>query len=274
MDLVVEMVDPYLFDPLFTHVPQLFDPTWTMPPSSNPIRQFLSMYCVLCWGAIVMYLGFAGLNWLFIFDKKQREEKFFIPNQEFLEMKVALSTVIIMAWPQALLFFLEAHGYSQLHERPIVGTAGWLGVVGNCIWLLIFTDCLIYFIHRGLHHPLLYGPIHKLHHKWIITTPFASHAFHWLDGFLQGLPYHIFVFLFPMHKVVYIISFLLVNMWTISIHDGAGLYKGIILNGSDHHIIHHKQFNYNYGQYFTLWDRLCGTHKAPDDAVVPPKKDN
>ena len=52
-------------------------------------------------------------------------------------------------------------------------------------------------------------------------------------------------------------------MWTISIHDGHGIYSGKIINGSDHHTIHHGQFNYNYGQYFTFWDRFCGTHRLP-----------
>jgi len=50
---------------------------------------------------------------------------------------------------------------------------------------------------------------------------------------------------------------------TISIHDGSGFYAGEILNGADHHTIHHRYFNYNYGQYFTFWDRFCGTHRAP-----------
>jgi len=266
----VDATDPYIFDPLYRYLARLIDPEWTVPPPSNPYRTILSVYCILWWGASVLYFICAGLSWLFFFDKNQRKDKFFLPNQEFLEMKVAFSTIFIMALPQALVFYIEMIGYSRLHMKPIVGTSGWLTLLGNCVFYVLFTDFMIYWIHRWLHHPLLYGPIHKLHHKWIVTTPFASHAFHWLDGFLQGVPYHIFVIFFPMHKVVYIIAFILVNMWTISIHDGLGFYKGIIINGSDHHIIHHRQLNFNCGQYFTLWDRLCGTHKAPEDAV---KKD-
>lgn len=54
--------------------------------------------------------------------------------------------------------------------------------------------------------------------------------------------------------------FVFVNFWTVSIHDNEGVYSGVILNGAEHHTIHHRKFIYNYGQYFTLWDRLCGTH--------------
>ena len=35
------------------------------------------------------------------------------------------------------------------------------------------------------------------------------------------------------------------------------------VNGSAHHTDHHVYYNYNYGQYFTLWDRLGGSFKHP-----------
>lgn len=73
-----------------------------------------------------------------------------------------------------------------------------------------------------------------------------------LDGFLQSVPYHIYVFLFPMHKVVYLVLFICVNIWTISIHDGEYFTHSQIINGAAHHTLHHLYFNYNYGQYFTL----------------------
>jgi Delta7-sterol 5-desaturase len=33
-----------------------------------------------------------------------------------------------------------------------------------------------------------------------VPTPWASHAFHPVDGFLQSTPYHVYAFLFPMNK--------------------------------------------------------------------------
>lgn len=108
--------------------------------------------------------------------------------------------------------------------------------------------------------------IHKPHHVWKIPTPFASHAFHPLDGFLQGLPYHLYPFLFPLHKLLYLLLYVFVNIWTISIHDGdyrvPAALTGVI-NGAAHHTDHHLFFEYNYGQYFTLWDRLGGSYRHP-----------
>lgn len=36
-----------------------------------------------------------------------------------------------------------------------------------------------------------------------------------------------------------------------------------VINGSAHHSDHHTAYNYNYGQYFTLWDRLGGSYRHP-----------
>ncbi|KNC84177.1 hypothetical protein SARC_03599 [Sphaeroforma arctica JP610] len=75
-------------------------------------------------------------------------------------------------------------------------------LVFSMLAFLMFVDFGIYWIHRGLHIPIVYKYIHKLHHKWLVPTPFASHAFNWLDGFSQSSPYHIFVFIVPLHKTV------------------------------------------------------------------------
>lgn len=36
-----------------------------------------------------------------------------------------------------------------------------------------------------------------------------------------------------------------------------------VVNGSAHHSDHHTAYNYNYGQYFTLWDRIGGSYRHP-----------
>ena len=57
--------------------------------------------------------------------------------------------------------------------------------------------------------------------------------------------------------------FIFVNVWTVSIHDGVSAYPIKWLNGAAHHTYHHKDFNYNYGQYFVFWDKWGGTLRDP-----------
>lgn len=127
---------------------------------------------------------------------------------------------------------------------------------------ILFSDMCIYFIHRGLHHRSIYRHIHKGHHAYVNTTAFAAFAFHPLDGFMQGISYQAFVYIFPFHSVTHLVSMSCVLLWTINIHDRASFgIPGV--NGAAHHTIHHTTFRSNYGQYFTLWDRLFGTYRDP-----------
>lgn len=80
---------------------------------------------------------------------------------------------------------------------------------------------------------------------------------------MQSLPMHIFVYLFPMHITAYLGAFIFIQFWTISIHDGVYLVSHPWINGAAHHTIHHLEFNYNFGQYFTLWDRIGGSYRKP-----------
>ncbi|KAF9112112.1 c-5 sterol desaturase [Mortierella sp. AM989] len=144
---------------------------------------------------------------------------------------------------------------------------GWGYVAFSIVAFLMFTDFGIYWIHRWLHHPILYKRLHKPHHKWIIPSPFSSHAFHFMDGYSQSVPYHLFVYLVPMQKWIYLIMFSLVNLWSVLIHDGEYLVSNPVVNSAAHHAVHHLYFNYNYGQYSTLWDRIGGSYRKPDDAM-------
>ena len=126
-----------------------------------------------------------------------------------------------MPWMTLLtvpIFVAELRGYSQLYDH--IADRGLPYFCASVFMFLMFNDCLIYWIHRWIHHPALYKYIHKEHHRWLVPTPWASHAFHPLDGFLQSTPYHIFVFCIPLHKVTYLALFVVVNIWTVSIHDG------------------------------------------------------
>jgi sterol desaturase/sphingolipid hydroxylase (fatty acid hydroxylase superfamily) len=51
--------------------------------------------------------------------------------------------------------------------------------------------------------------------RFVVPTPWAAYAFHPLDGYAQSLPYHCFVYLFPMHRFVFLSLFLIINLWTI-----------------------------------------------------------
>ncbi|KAM4827906.1 lathosterol oxidase [Thomomys bottae] len=257
MDLVLRAADYHFF------TPYVYPASWR---EDNIFRQTISLLIVTNLGAYVLYFFFATLSYYFVFDHSLMKHPQFLKNQVSREIKYTVWALPWMSIPTVSLFLLEIRGFSKLYDHLREFPLGLLELVSSVLSFLFFTDMLIYFIHRGLHHRLLYKKIHKPHHIWKVTTPFASHAFHPLDGFLQSLPYHIYPFVFPLHKVVYLSLYVLVNIWTISIHDGDFRVPQALkpfINGSAHHTDHHLFFDYNYGQYFTLWDRIGGSFKNP-----------
>uniref|UniRef100_A0A3Q4HPQ4 Sterol-C5-desaturase n=1 Tax=Neolamprologus brichardi TaxID=32507 RepID=A0A3Q4HPQ4_NEOBR len=231
MDHVLDIADCYFF------TPYIYPVSW---PESWAVRQIISLWVVTNLGALLVYLVFGALNFYYVFDHVLMKHPQFIEHQVRKEIQLGTVSIFWMSFPTVVLFFWEVRGHSKLHDSISENS---LGEKTN-----------------------IYKHLHKQHHTFKIPTPFASHAFHPLDGFLQSLPYHIYPFIFPLHKVVYLSLFVFVNIWTISIHDGDYRLPGpliFLINGAAHHVDHHLYFNYNYGQYFTLWDRLGGSYRHP-----------
>lgn len=256
MDLLLDALDFHLM------TPYVYPESWS---EQSPLRQYLTLSFMALFGAWLLYISCATISYFFIFDRRLKKHPQFLPNQIRREIMYASKSAPVMAFPTAVIFLLEVRGYCKLYEG-VSGVRGWLFCALSVPLFVMFTDGVVYWIHRLLHHRLLYKYVHKGHHMWKVPTPFASHAIHPIDGFLQGLPYHIYPFLFPLNKVLYLVMFVVVNLWAISIHDGDYRVPGplqSIINGAAHHTDHHYLYNCNYGQYFTLWDRIGGTFRTP-----------
>ena len=135
---------------------------------------------------VILYFVFASLSYYFVFDPTYLNHPKFLANQIRKEIALTMYSLPQMAILTAPWFLAEVRGYSKLYLD--VEDYGWWYMIFQFPLFLVFTDCLIYWIHRGLHHPLIYKTFHKPHHKWIVPTPYASHAFHPVDGYSQVIP--------------------------------------------------------------------------------------
>lgn len=233
----------------------------------NLVRLTISIFLVTAIFGWLLYFLVASISYFTVFDKKIFNHPRYLKNQMSLEMIQATTSIPLMVLLTVPFFLLELKGFSRLYFDINASTGGWSAVLWQIPSFILFTDCGIYFIHRFLHWPPVYKKIHKPHHKWIVCTPFASHAFHAVDGWAQSLPYHLFPLVFPLHKVSYLFLFTFVNFWTVMIHDGQYLSNDPFINGTACHTVHHLYFNYNYGQFTTLWDRLGNSYRRPDDSL-------
>ncbi|KAK2794937.1 c-5 sterol desaturase [Onygenales sp. PD_12] len=232
-------------------------------PRDNIYRQFITLYLITWIFGLFVYFVFASISYVFVFDKNTFNHPKYLKNQIRHEIKQTSKSLPVMAVFTAPLFLLEVRGYGKMYDSFDDAPFPLYNYLQFPIFIL-FTDFFIYWIHRGLHHPLVYKHLHKPHHKWIMPTPYASHAFHPLDGYAQSIPYHLFPFLLPLQKFAYVFLFIFINVWTILIHDGEYVANSPIINGAACHTMHHLYFNFNYGQFTTLWDRLGGSYRKPN----------
>lgn len=261
-----------------------FLPARTVGPGLPFLRRAGTTWVVLYVGALLLYftcatldlLALAAIRWL---RRRRRDApcgggrrgKFHDATRgDYLmvdedadvwsEIRFSIWSLAIMSGLSVPLELGVQMGYSKVYDSVAEYSLAYL-LLSPVLFLLV-SDCAIYFIHRGLHHRSIYRYIHKPHHSYIHTTAFAAFAFHPLDGFFQGVSYQLFVYVFPLYTGAHIVSMAAVLMWTINIHDRASLgIPGV--NGAAHHTIHHTTFKSNYGQYFTLWDRVFGTFRDP-----------
>ncbi|KAI1202571.1 hypothetical protein F5X97DRAFT_214044 [Nemania serpens] len=303
MDVILEIWDTFLGDYVFAHahparptasnyldVHNTTASSWQYKPSStyielepsqyafmsawdrdNIFRQAISLWTITVIFGCLLYFVFASLSYWLVFNKDNKAHPKYLKNQISMEIRQSVESFPGMALLTTIFWLLEVRGYTKLYDTPAEGPGMWYEFL-QFPCFLIFTDALIYLIHRGLHHPLVYKHLHKPHHKWIMPTPFASHAFHPIDGFSQSFPYHLYPILFPLNKYASVALFIFVNFWTIMIHDGEYVADSPVLNGAACHTMHHLYFNYNYGQYTTLWDRLGGSYRQPDADLFDKEK--
>jgi len=91
-----------------------------------------------------MFLGFA--------------EKMCVEPIDVYSINWALSLLVFtVPW-----FWGEVKGYSKLYSDP-QAYGGIPYMLFSIAAFLVFTDFGIYWIHRWLHHPILYKRLHKVH---------------------------------------------------------------------------------------------------------------
>ncbi|KNG88767.1 putative sterol desaturase [Aspergillus nomiae NRRL 13137] len=288
MDVLLDILDTFVFDRLYASILPATNPVpapagtynkhinlyYPLPPSpyadsstwkrDDLVRQTTSLFLIGWIFATALYLIGSTLIYHTLFDKRVMRHPHFLPNQIRQEIRQGLFAIPVIAVLTAPFFLAEVRGWTKLydfnHEAPF-RAYNWL----QYPLFVCFTDCGIYWIHRGLHYPPVYRWLHKPHHKWIMPSPFASYAFHPLDGWSQSIPYHVYPLLFPLQKSAYLGLFVFVTMWTVFIHDAEYLSESIVVNGAACHTMHHLYFNYNYGQFLTFWDRVSGTYRKPKE---------
>ncbi|MFI5140084.1 MAG: sterol desaturase family protein, partial [Sphingobacteriales bacterium] len=205
-------------------------------------------------------------DWLFMKIQQRFPER----KQIQTEIMYSVLTFTVFASVVVAIRLASTHGllttkvYRHLSEHSIAY------YISTTVFIIFFHDTYFYWMHRLMHHPLLYERIHKVHHLSKDPTPWAAFAFHPSEAVLEIGFVPLLIFTLPLHFS----SLFILSMWQVIFnvmgHLGYEIFPRKMiqhplfkwLNTSTNHNMHHKFVRCNYGLYFNIWDRIMNTNHA------------
>jgi Delta7-sterol 5-desaturase len=238
-----------------------------LPDFSQPLW-FLALTAVVFAIVVGRYFLIAGLFHLAFYrwqpkrwEQRKISTKAYKKDQFRKEVQWSMITALLFAVAGAAMGVLWQKGYTRIYTDVAEYPLWWLPVSLGVAMLL--HETYYYWLHRWMHHPKVFRIVHKVHHDSNITSPWTAFSFHPLEGVLQALFIPLLILVLPMHIYVLLIQLTLMTFSSVINHLDIEIYPanfhkhalGRWLIGATHHALHHKQFKYNYGLYFTFWDK-------------------
>lgn len=195
------------------------------------------------------------------FKQRKISKKAYSRRQFSREITRSLTTALIFAFIGTIMILLWKKGYTAIYTD--INAYGWWWLPVSLMISLLLDETYYYWAHRLLHKPKLFRLIHKVHHQSNITSPWTAFSFHPFEGLLLSVSLPVILMIIPMHPVVILLQLTIMTFSSVINHLDIEIYParfhkhvaGKWLIGATHHGLHHKQFKYNFGLYFTFWDK-------------------
>jgi sterol desaturase/sphingolipid hydroxylase (fatty acid hydroxylase superfamily) len=141
----------------------------------------------------------------------------------------------------------------------------------SLVLMILAHDAWFYWTHRLIHDRRLFRRFHRRHHRSNNPSPFTAYSFDLGEAAINGIFVPLWMILVPTQwPVVGLFMLHQIVRNTIG-HSGYELFPARkdgrplipFVTTVTHHDLHHAQAGWNYGLYFTWWDKLMGT-EHPD----------
>ncbi len=190
-------------------------------------------------------------------------------RQLMTEFAVSIRSIMIFSTVGLLTFALFRAGL--LPGPNIARSWGPVWFWTSLVLMVVAHDAWFYWTHRLIHDRRLFRTFHRRHHRSNNPSPFTAYSFDLGEAFINGVFVPLWMILIPTQwPVVGLFMLHQIVRNTIG-HSGYELFpagkdgRPLIpwLTTVTHHDLHHAQAGWNYGLYFTWWDKLMGT-EHPD----------
>jgi len=187
------------------------------------------------------------------------------PRQMLIELLVSIRSVAIFSTFGLITFGLFRAGL--LPGPYIARDLGPVWFWTSLILMIIGHDAWFYWTHRLIHDRRLFRSFHRRHHRSNNPSPFTAYSFDLGEAAINALFVPLWMLIVPTQwPVVGLFVLHQIARNTLG-HSGYELFparkdgRPLLpwLTSVTHHDLHHARAGYNYGLYFTWWDRLMGT---------------
>ncbi len=190
-------------------------------------------------------------------------------GQLMSEFLFSVRSIAVFSTVSVGINLLERAGAYPMSEMAKAWGPLWLAV--SVVLMIIGQDAWIYATHRWMHKPRWFRTFHRRHHKSNNPSPFTAYSFDMGEAVLMVLFVVIWPFFVPTPWAA--TGFFMVHQIfrNTLLHAGYELMPARAdgrplldwMTTTVHHDLHHAQAGYNYGAWFTCWDRWFGT-EHPD----------
>lgn len=197
-----------------------------------------------------------------------------MPRSTRSDMHLSILSSVIFALGAAAIMSAYDLGITRLYTNVNQYPLWYLGLSYGSV--IVFQDTYFYFLHRAFHHPLLFLWWHGGHHRSRYPTPWTSFAFDLPEAIAHFLFLAIIIFVVPLHFITLIAVLSTMTVWAVVNHLELDYlprhfphhWCGKWFTGPVHHTIHHRQYAFHYGLYFTFWDKQLGTQAPSYDREI------
>lgn len=227
---------------------------------------------------LIRYFATAGFFYAFYLkvkksntDKKILSKRPLKKEQVKKEIYWSVISSAIFAFFGAVTYWLYLNQFTSIYLDP--ATYGYWYLPLSLVIVLLLHETYYYWVHRAMHFPKIYKVVHKVHHQSLSTTPWTAFSFHPWESIIEALIVPLILIVVPVNIYVLLFYLILMTFSSIINHLDIEVYPesfrksafGKLWIDATHHHYHHKEFNTNYGLYFTFWDKLMGTESRKMD---------
>ncbi|MDB5428977.1 MAG: fatty acid hydroxylase [Caulobacter sp.] len=225
------------------------------------IRVDLSRYAIFAVGVwLVLWVLLSGV----LANRKIRETS---PPWRQLPIEFAASLRSIAIFSTVGLSTFALFHFGLLPGPKLAASWGPVWAVVSGVLMVVAHDAWFYWTHRLIHRPKLFRAFHRRHHRSMNPSPFTAYSFDIGEAAINAAFVPLWIVLVPTPWIAVDLMLLHQIVRNTIGHSGYELFPARAdgrpllgwLTTVTHHDLHHAQAGYNYGLYFTWWDRLMGT---------------